>query len=174
MQPINNKRQQQNRRWTDIKYNRSTLGHSMQCKPHTAHIHQSKIDQLIGMAPSRGCGVCKALFGIQERRGQRGEKKKKRSITRHAPEATGRGGCGGVLCPPGVAPLWPGTDCVSGSPHSSVAVCAAALQLSTSSPEVSGPPLGAERPHTYHSLASIIMQLFFFFKWVLSPNALVP
>lgn len=64
-----------------IKYNRGTLGHSVQCKPHTAHIHQSKLDQLIGMAPSRGCGVCKAPFGIQERRGERIKKKKKRTAT---------------------------------------------------------------------------------------------
>ena len=62
-----------------IKYNRSTLGHSVQCKPHTAHIHQSKLDQLIGMAPSRGCGVCKALFGIQVRSRERGKEKKKRT-----------------------------------------------------------------------------------------------
>lgn len=141
-----------------IKYNRGTLGHSVQCKPHTAHIHQSKLDQLIGMAPSRGCGVCKAPFGIQERRENK-EEEKKNSHPRHAPEATGRGGCGGVLCQPGAAPLWLVTDCVSDSPHSSAAVCAAALQLSTSSPEVFGPPLEAERPHTYHS-PSITMQLF--------------
>lgn len=31
------------------------------------HIHQSKLEQLIGMAPSRGCGVCKALFGAKKK-----------------------------------------------------------------------------------------------------------
>lgn len=30
------------------------------CKAeHAAHIHQSRLDQLTCMAPSRGCGVCK-------------------------------------------------------------------------------------------------------------------
>lgn len=106
------------------------------------------------MAPSRGYGVCKALFVTKDRRGQEKEKKRegKRRRSTRVPGATGRGGCGEVLCPPAVPPLWPGTDCVSDSPHSSAAACAAALPPSTSSPEVFGPLLGAERAHSDHSL----------------------
>lgn len=109
----------------------------------------SELDQLIGMA-SRSCALCKALFGTKETR--RRKKKTKRRGFRHAPGATGRGGCGEVLCPSGVLPLWSGTDCVSDSLHSSVAACAAALPPSTSCPEVFGPLLGAERTHSYHLL----------------------
>lgn len=82
---------------------------------------------------------------------RRGEEKKRRG-PRRAPGATGRGGRGEALCPPGVPPLGPAADCESDSLRSSAAACEAALPPSTSSPEASEPLLGAERVHSYQTL----------------------
>lgn len=65
-----------------MKYNRSTLDCSMQCKTHAAHIHESKIEQLICMAPSMGVvEFAKPCLEERKRRERMGEGRRRKERT---------------------------------------------------------------------------------------------